>query len=132
MRCIPLALACCLTLTGCGLVYKVDVYQGSLLEARNVEQLKIGMNRRQVLALLGSPAVNDPFHRDRWDYLASQSQRGSTPEVKNLVLQFEGDLLTSIEGDYFPEQDEALIKRLAAQRYANLPREERNKRRAGR
>ena len=59
-------------------------------------------------------------------------QRGSDAEVKNLVLTFDGDQLASIEGDYFPEQDEALVRRLAKQRYVNLPREEKNKRRAGR
>lgn len=132
MRHTLLAAALALALSACGAIYKVDVYQGSLLESTNVEQLKVGMNKRQVLALLGSPSVNDPFHQDRWDYLATQSQRGSDPEVKNLVLTFEGDQLASISGDYFPEQDEALVRRLRDQRYVNLPREERNKNRAGR
>ncbi|MCB1553957.1 MAG: outer membrane protein assembly factor BamE [Xanthomonadales bacterium] len=119
-------------LVACGAIYKVDVYQGNLLESANVEQVKVGMSKRQVLTLLGSPSVADPFHQDRWDYLTSQSQRGSDAEVKNLVLTFDGDQLASIEGDYFPEQDEALVRRLAKQRYVNLPREEKNKRRAGR
>lgn len=118
-------------LVACGAIYKVDVYQGNLLESTNVEQLKVGMSKRQVLALLGSPSVSDPFHHERWDYLSTQSQRGSEPEIKNLVLTFDGDQLASIEGDYFPEQDEALVRRLREQRYLNLPREEKNKRRAG-
>lgn len=120
------------SLVACGAIYKVDVYQGSLLESTHVDQLKVGMTKRQVLSLLGSPSVADPFHQERWDYLTSQSQRGSDPEVKNLVLTFDGDQLASIDGDYFPEQDEALVRRLAKQRYVNLPREEKNKRRAGR
>ena len=89
-------------LVACGAIYKVDVYQGNLLESANVEQVKVGMSKRQVLTLLGSPSVADPFHQDRWDYLTSQSQRGSDAEVKNLVLTFDGDQLASIEGDYFP------------------------------
>ena len=117
-------------LAGCGVIYKVDVYQGNLLRASDIEQLKTGLNKRQVIALLGTPSVADPFHQSRWDYLASVSQRGSQTEVKNLVLQFEGDQLVAIEGDYFPENDVELMRKM--RRYGNLPREERNRRRAGR
>jgi len=125
MRSIALSLLVAFATAGCGVLYKVDIYQGNLLDARNVEQLKAGMSKRQVLSLLGSPSVRDPFHANRWDYLATISQRGSETEVKNLVLTFDGDSLTSIEGDYFPKQDIALRDRLS--RYGNLPREEREK-----
>lgn len=115
-----IALASTALLGGCGLIYKVDVYQGSLLEKESVDQLKPGLSKRQVYALLGSPAVQDPFHQSRWDYLATVSKRGRDTEVKNLVLSFEGDTLASIEGDYFEEQDEALAREML--RYGNLPR----------
>jgi outer membrane protein assembly factor BamE len=129
MRALLLAASLSL-LAGCGVVYKVDVYQGNLLGAEEVEQLKPGLNKRQVLALLGSPSVADPFHQSRWDYLATVSQRGSDPEVKNLVLRFEGDQLVEVSGDYFPERNVELVREM--RRYGNLPREERNRRRAGR
>ncbi len=125
MRSIALSLLIALGASGCGVLYKVDVYQGNLLDERNVTQLREGMSKRQVLSLLGSPAVRDPFHASRWDYIGTQSQRGSEPEVKNLVLTFNGDSLASIEGDYFPKQDVELRDRLS--RYGNLPREEREK-----
>ena len=130
MRKLPTALAS-LALTallgGCGVIYKVDVYQGALLEPRNVEQLKPGLTKRQVYALLGSPSVQDPFHQERWDYVATVSKRGGDTEVKNLILTFDGDALASIEGDYFPEQDEALAKQM--RRYGNLPRDKEKERR---
>ncbi len=129
MRLTALGLFSTLLLSGCGIIYKVDVYQGNLLDERNVAQLKTGMSKRQVLSLLGTPAIRDPFHSERWDYVASQSQRGSETEVKNLSLVFDGDTLASIEGDYFPKQDEALRQRLS--RYGNLPKDERNKRGSG-
>lgn len=129
MRLTVLGLFSALLLSGCGIIYKVDVYQGNLLDERNVAQLKTGMNKRQVISLLGTPALSDPFHSERWDYVATQSQRGSDTEVKNLTLIFDGDSLASIEGDYFPKQDDELRKRLA--RYGNLPKEERNKRGRG-
>lgn len=129
MRALVLA-ACFTLLAGCGVIYKVDVYQGNLLDADAVEQLKPGLTKRQVLALLGSPSVADPFHQSRWDYVATISKRGSEPEVKNLSLRFDGDQLTTIEGDYFPERNVELVRDM--RRYGNLPREERNRRRAGR
>jgi outer membrane protein assembly factor BamE len=122
---IVLALAA--LLGGCGLIYKVDVYQGNLLETKNVEQLKPGLTKRQVYALLGSPSVQDPFHQSRWDYVATVSKRGSDPEVKNLTLTFDGDVLASVDGDYFPEQDEALA--MDMRRYGNLPRDKEKDRR---
>lgn len=111
-------------LAGCGaLVYHAPVYQGNLLEAKNVEQVKPGMSKQDVVALLGTPSVADPFHMQRWDYVATeQDRRGQrNPDVKTLTLVFEGNTLASITGNYFPEQDEALSKRMA--RFGNLPKD---------
>lgn len=118
-----------LLLSGCGVLYKVDIYQGNLLEASAVEQLQPGLSKRQVFALLGSPSIQDPFHGQRWDYVASMRKRGGETEVKALVLTFQGDTLATISGDYFPENDEALMVEM--RRYGNLPRDDKSKRRRG-
>jgi outer membrane protein assembly factor BamE len=125
MHKIFIATAFALALTGCGVIYKVDVYQGNLLKAENVEQLRPGLNKRQVMELLGSPAVSDPFNHDRWDYVSTVAKRGGTPEVHNLVLNFDGDLLASVEGSTLPEDNAALMREM--RRYGNLPREERRR-----
>lgn len=121
MRKLLLALSIAALCGGCGVIYKVDVHQGNLLDEANVKQLEPGLNKRQVHALLGSPMIADPFHQSRWDYVATVSHRGRDPEIKNLVLTFDGDSLATIEGDYFPEQDEQLVRE--ARRYGNLPRD---------
>ena len=64
-------------LSGCGLLYKVDVYQGNLLDPEAVAQVKPGLSKRQVHSLLGSPSVEDPFHHSRWDYVSTISRRGA-------------------------------------------------------
>jgi outer membrane protein assembly factor BamE len=122
-----LALALAAAVSGCGVIYKVDVYQGSLLKAENVEQLRPGLNKRQVLELLGSPSVADPFHQDRWDYVSTVSRRGGDAEVHSLTLLFEGDLLASFDGDTLQEDNAQLMRDM--RRYGNLPREERNRER---
>lgn len=106
----PLFLAASVAWLGaCGLLYKVDVNQGNLLDAKDVEALKPGMTQRQVELLLGSPSVSSPFHHDRWDYAATFSRRGRAPEVKNLTLFFENGLLSRIEGDYFTKREKEIL-----------------------
>lgn len=127
MRKLLIVLFVAALLGGCGIIYKVDVYQGSLLEKKNVDQLKPGLTKRQVYALLGTPSVSDPFHQERWDYVATVRKRGGDTDIKNLVLTFDGDVLATVEGDYFPEEDDALA--LKMRRYGNLPRDKEKDRR---
>lgn len=119
-----------LLVTGCGIAYRQPIYQGSLLQESAVEQLQAGMAKQQVLGLLGTPSVADPFHHDRWDYTASQrlGRRGHV-ETKNLTLWFENDALARWEGDYFPERDAELVNDVRRAFGPNLPRERNQRRR---
>jgi outer membrane protein assembly factor BamE len=115
------------TTAGCGMLYRQPIYQGNLLEKSNVEQLQEGMDKRQVEALLGSPSIADPFHHERWDYVASQrTGRVGATEVKTLTLFFENDQLARWEGEYFPEQDKELATDLR-NRFGNLPVDKKKK-----
>ena len=126
---IVTALAACLT-AGCAVVYKQPIYQGNLIAAEDVAQLQVGMGRNQVMALLGTPSIQDPFHHDRWDYTSSHRVgRAGDTEVRNLVLFFEGDSLARWEGDHFPERDQELISDVRRQFGPNLPREDKRRRR---
>ena len=123
MRKILLLLALTLATAGCGMLYRQPIYQGNLLDKANVDQLQEGMDKRQVMTLLGSPSVADPFHHSRWDYVASQrTGRVGKTEVKNLTLYFNGEQLAKWEGEYFPEQDKALSTDMRM-RFGNLPPE---------
>lgn len=106
-KALPLLLAALLA-SGCGVVYRQPVFQGNLLETKNVEQLQAGMDKQQVFSLLGSPPIADPFHQSRWDYTATERRRTGDTEIKTLTLWFEGDTLARWEGEYFPEADLAL------------------------
>jgi outer membrane protein assembly factor BamE len=97
-------------LAGCGLVYKVDVQQGNLFDKATVESLRPGMSKRQVLLVMGSPAVVSPFDQDRWDYVSSIRRGRNTMESKDLTLYFENESLVRIDGDYFPEDADQLIQ----------------------
>jgi outer membrane protein assembly factor BamE len=110
-------------LTGCSFIYRQPVFQGSLLEKTSVDQLKPGMSQAQVVALLGSPPVADPFHHQRWDYVASERRGHGDTQVKSLTLHFENGVLARMEGEYFPEQDAALLLEQRKFGFYNLPKE---------
>ena len=56
------------------------------------------MSKKQVSYLLGTPAVHDPFHHDRWDYISMLSRRGGEPVRRLVTLTFENDLLVATDG----------------------------------
>jgi outer membrane protein assembly factor BamE len=119
-----------LATSGCGILYKQPIYEGKLIEKSAYDQLQAGMNKQQVLTLLGTPSIADPFHAQRWDYTTSQrTGRRGTVEVKNLVLYFDNDALTRWEGEYFPEQDEQLSKDLRKAFGPNLAKDKKKKQR---
>lgn len=52
-----------------GCVYQANLSQGNLLKQEDLDQVEVGMTRRQVRFLLGTPMIDDPFHEGRWDYV---------------------------------------------------------------
>ena len=124
---LPLVLAALIT-TGCGVIYRQPIYQGNLLDKAAVDQLQVGMDQRQVMTLLGTPAIQDPFHHDRWDYVASRrTGRSGDTVVKNMTVWFENGSVTRWEGEYFPEEDSELAKTMS--RFGNLPKDDKKRRR---
>ena len=121
MRKLLVVLALALLTSGCGMLYRQPIYQGNLLEKANVDQLQAGMDKRQVMTLLGSPSVADPFHHDRWDYVATQrTGRVGKTERKTFTVFFENEQVSRWEGEYFAEQDKELANEMRG-RYGNLP-----------
>lgn len=110
MRFRWLALLALIPLTGCGLVYRVDTQQGNLFGQTAVESLKPGMSKRQVLLVMGSPALVSPFDQDRWDYVSTVRRGRNKMETKDLTLYFKDDALVKIDGDYFAEDPNQLIR----------------------
>jgi outer membrane protein assembly factor BamE len=98
-RYLFIALLAALTLnTGCKLIYKQNVQQGNAHEQDDLDEVELGMSKKQVAYLLGTPAVHDPFHQDRWDYISMLSRRGGKPVRRLVTLTFENDLLIATDG----------------------------------
>ena len=84
-------------------IYRADIHQGNIIEQEMVNQLKPGMNKRQVRHIMGTPLLVDTFHQERWDYFYSLKQGGETQERKRISLFFTGEKLARLEGDLVPE-----------------------------
>ncbi|MEZ5520726.1 MAG: outer membrane protein assembly factor BamE [Dokdonella sp.] len=128
-----IALIALVALSGCGVLYKLDVQQGNLFNKTQVETLKPGMSKRQVLLVMGSPSIVSPFNQNRWDYVSSIKRGRGKMDSKDLVLYFENEALARIEGDYFPEDPEQLIRdaRKYKRQYPDEKREDDKKKRRG-
>ncbi|MFM1896755.1 MAG: hypothetical protein RLZZ385_1829 [Pseudomonadota bacterium] len=106
---IALLLTGCLLLGACGGnilqfpgVYKIDIRQGNIITQDMVDQLRPGMTKRQVIFVMGTPLVADPFHQDRWDYVYNYQPGGGERVGERLTVFFENDSLVSITGDFVP------------------------------
>ena len=111
----PLALGCLLAvLVGCGSnfgfpgVYRINVEQGNMVTEDMVEQLRPGLNRRQVRYIMGTPLIEDSFHEDRWDYRYVLRNGSKLLSETQLTLWFEEDELVRVEGPDAPNWDDSI------------------------
>ncbi len=85
-------------ISGCGLHYVPDVRQGNVVEAEQVGRLAPGMTRQNVLTIMGTPLIQDPFHADRWDYYyAFRPEGGELSEQRHVAVYFQGNVLTRVD-----------------------------------
>lgn len=92
-------------------VYVADVQQGNIIEKKALDQLKTGMSKKQVKFLLGSPIVQDAFHKNRWDYVYTLREGDSDYiEKRRLVLVFKKDTLKSFENHRYPNPRDEIQK----------------------
>lgn len=83
-------------------VYRIDVQQGNVIEQDMLSKLKPGMDKTQVRYIMGTPAVEDPFHNDRWDYIYTMTKGGGRRQQRHIVLFFEDEKLAYVEGGVIP------------------------------
>ncbi len=95
-----LVIACSLSLSGCIRPYQPDIQQGNIINNSDLREIRYGMSKAEVLFILGTPMVIDPFNEQRWDYFYSKrNQRKSQTSQRLITAQFDGDKLVKLEGD---------------------------------
>lgn len=112
-----LVLAACAALSGCAQevwnwlpgIYRVDIQQGNAITEEMVSQLQPGMSKRQVAYFMGTPLIQDSFHKDRWDYIYTIDQHGQPHNTSRITLYFEKDQLTGVDGDFRPSDEPVIV-----------------------
>ena len=95
----------CLIITGCFSSYRVEIQQGNVISAEQIEKLIPGTPRDEVRFILGTPLIEDPFHAQRWDYFYSlDSAKGEKVTQYRLSIWFEDEKIarTLVEGAGLP------------------------------
>lgn len=77
--------------------YKPDVQQGNTFDDKQIAQLKVGMTQQQVVFIMGTALLKDPFHKNRWDYIYTITKGRAKAERRLLTLYFEHNLLSKID-----------------------------------
>ena len=80
--------------------YRIAVHQGNIIPQDEIDKLAIGMTRKQVQYVLGTPLVKDTFNQDRWDYYYSVRDNEGKTTHKHISVFFLNDGLHKITGDY--------------------------------
>jgi len=99
---LPASLLAVVLLSGCGVVYTLDVQQGNYVTTDVAAKLKVGMTKGEVRQLLGTPLLIDAFHANRWDYYFSNVKGGKAENRTRLSIFFENDKVASFTGEARP------------------------------
>lgn len=107
LACIALSLSACGNFSSLDFpgVYKIGIPQGNIITQEMVDQLRPGMTKRQVIFVMGTPLVRDPFNQDRWDYIYSFQPGGGERGQESISVFFEDDALIRFAGDFTPSTD---------------------------
>lgn len=87
-------------LSGC--IYTPDIHQGNIVSQEMVDQLRPGMNKRQIAFIMGTPLLQDPFHDNRWDYIYTNQPGGMDRMQKRISIFFKNEELSGLQGDFKP------------------------------
>ena len=90
--------------------YRQDVPQGNEITPEMLLEIKPGLNKSQVRFVLGTPLIQDSFHKDRWDYIYVIRKEGKFIESRHLVLTFKKDILVNLTGDLIDRNEAIKVK----------------------
>jgi len=88
------------SLSACIRPFQPDIQQGNIINNSDLSEIRYGMSKQEVLFILGTPMVIDPFNESRWDYFYSNNnKRKRETESRLITALFDGDKLVELKGD---------------------------------
>jgi outer membrane protein assembly factor BamE len=99
---------------GLTIPYRIDIQQGNFVSREMVAQVKEkmkspeGMTPEQVRFVMGTPLLNDMFHKDRWDYPFRLQKSNGDILASNVTILFKDDKVASVIGGDLPTENDYL------------------------
>jgi len=90
--------------------YRPDVQQGNFVSQEMIEQVKVGQTREQIMFILGTPLLQDVFHKDRWDYPFYLARGNGELTTSRVTLYFKDDKLERFDGGNLPSEREYIAR----------------------
>ena len=85
---------------GVPFVHKIDIQQGNVVTQDMVAQLRLGMNKKKVRFVMGTPIIKDTFHASRWDYIYTFKEGGGATQRHLVTAIFNDDgKLINLDGN---------------------------------
>lgn len=79
------------------IVYRPDINQGNYLTISDIAKIYTGMTKQQVIYVLGTPMITDPFGSNTWYYIFRRELGHKVVMQQTLTLTFNSsDVLTYI------------------------------------
>lgn len=99
---------------GLTIPYRIDVQQGNFVSREMVAQIKDkmkspeGMTQEQVRFVMGTPLLDDMFHKDRWDYVFRLQKSDGNVLASHVTIFFKDGKVASLEGGDLPTENDYL------------------------
>ena len=73
--------------------YQVPVAQGNIVSKSMLSKMEEGLTKAQVRYIMGTPSINDPFNKDRWDYIGFEIIGDTKRKTVHHIMFFEENKL---------------------------------------
>lgn len=90
--------------------YRPDVQQGNFVSQEMLDQVKVGQTRDQIMFILGTPLLQDLFHKDRWEYPFYLARGNGELTTSRVSLYFKDDKLDHFDGGHLPSEREYIAR----------------------
>jgi len=79
-------------------IYKMDLQQGILYPTKKIKQIKPGLHKSEVQAILGSPLLKSPLQHQQWHYIYTKKTCNQThSKYQKIIICFKNNHVTSIK-----------------------------------
>ena len=91
-------------LTGCVVFrpYMMPIQQGNIITPKMIAKLKPGMSKQQVVYILGTPDITNPYQPNTLYYVYTNQHNYLPRSESQLIVTFKNDKLADISGNYPP------------------------------